>query len=296
MACPLCGREFERSFFGDGRYVYCRDCRLARRKKFPQTIYADEYYTASSSFARKLFIPVERFFYLLRTRYVGQKKRNVWIDVGAGEGGYLQTVPATIKIGVEISQSARERMTQAGITALSDQEFLRMKAGKADIISFWHVLEHTRRPWEYLHAAYKNLLLKGKIVVGVPNIDSLEYKIFKNRWFHLVPQYHLWHFTPKSIRKLLQRENFRIVKIDYWSIEHHPTGILQTFINAASGTDAALQKLVKRSDGVKNMNSPAIFWSMFWFTIGAPVVAAFWLIQAMLKRSGTVVIVARKNL
>ncbi len=293
--CPLCGREFEDSLFGDRRYFYCCNCTLAKRRELPQSTYSDEYYAGSSSLARKLFLPIERFFYFLRTGYVGQTMRNLWIDVGAGEGGYLQTVPAREKIGVEISKAARGRMKQTGLHPVSDHDFLRMQGRKADIISFWHVLEHTDAPWKYLSAAYKNLASNGRIVVAVPNIESLEYRVFGNYWFHLVPQYHLWHFTPKSIRKLLHREGFRFVKIDHWSLEHHPTGILQTFINVTSGTDAALQKLVKRADGGRNMNGRAILWSIFWLTIGAPLVFVFWIVQVALKRPGTVVIVAVKS-
>ncbi len=290
--CPLCGREFEDSLFGDMRYFYCCSCTLAKRRDFPKSIYSDEYYQASSSLARKLFIPIEQFFYLLRTRYVSSAKKNTWIDVGAGDGGYLQTIRAQTKIGVEISKAARKHMMRAGIHALSDKQFLRMRGGNADIISFWQVLEHMNSPWKYLAAARKNLKPEGRIVVAVPNIDSLEYRFFGNRWFHLVPQYHLWHFTPKSITKLLRQERFRIIKIDYWSLEHHPTGILQTFINATSGTNAALQKLVKRADGSSVMNLPAVFWSIFWMTLGAPFVIAFWLVQIILRRPGTFVIVA----
>lgn len=294
MSCPLCGRKFKTSLAKDTRYWYCTQCTLAKRKKFSHASYADEYYSASSFLARRLFLPIERLFYFLRTGYVGQTKRNLWIDVGAGDGGYLQTVPAREKIGVEISKPARERMKRVGIHPISDQQFLQMRGREADIISFWHVLEHIDAPWKYLAAAQKNLASDGRIVVAVPNIESLEYRLFGNYWFHLVPQYHLWHFTPKSIRKLLHQQGFRIVKINYWSVEHHPTGILQTFINVTSGTEAALQKLVKRADGGRNMNVRAIFWSIFWLTFGAPLVIIFWFVQVALKRSGTIVIVARK--
>ncbi len=295
MKCPFCNRKFDNSLFGDERYEYCFHCTLAKRKSLPTVEYGKEYYAPSSTFARKLFIPIETFFYILRTGYVGLQKRNIWIDVGAGDGGYLQTVPAAKKIGVEISKAARARMRARGIEAISDQDFLRMKNGKANVISFWHVLEHMDMPWRYVAKAYENLADDGRIVVAVPNIDSFEFQLFRDKWFHLVPQYHLWHFTPKSIEALLRREGFRIRTTDFWCLEHHPTGILQTFINAASGTDAALQKLVKRADGAQSMNMRAGCWSIFWLTVGLPVVIVFWLAQVALRRSGTLVIVASKS-
>lgn len=295
MKCPLCQKPFLSQMNEDCRYYFCSHCHLGRLKKFPRADYSSSYYTASSTLARRAFGPIESFFYKLRTSYAGNGRFNSWMDVGAGDGGYLETVPVKRRLGIEISVSGRRQMEKKGIISLSARQYQRLGGKSVDIISFWHVLEHVELPWVYLKRARLNLKNSGKIIVAVPNIDSLEYRIFGKRWFHLVPQYHLWHFSLLSMTKLLNRAGFRIVSTNFWSLEHHLTGILQTFINATSRTDAVLQKLVKRSDGGKGMNAGAFVWSLVWLTVGSPLIVALWILQVILKRPGTFVVVAVKT-
>jgi len=235
-------------------------------------------------------------FYAIRNNYAGGVRVDTWIDVGAGDGGYLLTVPAAKKVGVEISPAGRVMMRKGGLIALTPQAFLRGRKQGADVISFWHVLEHVDRPWTYLAAARRKVQPSGLVVIGVPNIDSIERMVTGRRWFHLVPAYHLWHFTPQSMTRLLEKTGFQVKSIDYYSVEHHLTGILQSFVNKTSGSDSVLHKLVKRSDGGVHLSFGDIAWSVFWMTLGLPMVVAFWIMGALTKRPGTFVVVARLRL
>lgn len=293
--CILCKKKPSSDSFGLSSYWFCRACELAWKKQFPKAVYDETYYRGTSSLAQKFFSPIALLFYSIRESYVGIKNRNIWIDVGAGEGGFLKTVHAKRRIGVEVSKAGREMMEEEGLETLTDQQFLKAKGLNADIISFWHVLEHVENPWEYLESANRNLRKNGKIIVGIPNYTSFEAQAFKKYWFHLVPEYHVWHFSPKSFEKLLEKTGFTIENVDYWSLEHHPTGVLQSFINSTAKSDSVLHRLVKRGLDYK----PAfkdIFWSMFWMTIGFPVVIVFWIISSLLKKSGTIVVVASPSL
>lgn len=291
--CVFCNQKSASSLYGLASYWYCRGCDVAWVKRIPKVEYEDTYYRGKSSLAAKLFSPLGKIFYSIRNMYVRNGQKKVWIDVGAGDGGYLQTVKAKRKIGVEYSSSGREIMKDAALDTLSDSEFLKEKGLQADIISFWQVLEHVEKPWEYLEAAKRNLKKSGKIVIGIPNIDSFEFKFAREYWFHLQPQFHLWHFTPKSIHKLLKKTGFTINSIDHWSIEHHLTGVLQSFINKASGSkENVLHKLIKRGTGKSPLKPKDLLFSLLWTTIGSPVILSFWIAGAVLKRGGTIVIVA----
>jgi len=275
-------------------YWYCSVCLLGWLKKIPRIVYNENYYIGKSNFASIIFNPIAQFFYFIRQTYVGLHKKNIWIDCGAGEGGFLRTVRARKKFGVEISSSGRKMMKKIGLSTLSDKEFLLAKKLNADIISFWHVIEHLEEPISYLFAAYENLNENGKLVIGIPNHKSFEFKVFGKYWFHLVPDYHIWHFSPKSITQLLNKTGFTVEFIDNWSIEHHLAGILQSFINKSSGSDSVLHRLLKRglnySPSLKD-----ILWSVFWLSIGLPVVLLFWIASSILHQSGTIVIVASKK-
>ena len=293
--CPFCKNKPQSKFFGLNDYLYCSNCKLAWLKKFPEPSYGDTYYKGTSTIFSLLFSPVGRFFYWLRSSYVGKKNIKLWVDVGAGEGSYLKTVPAEKRLGIEISASGRRIMENSGLKTMTEKQFLKYKSLKADVISFWHVLEHVENPWMYLGTAYKNLADKGLIIIGIPNFDSFEFQLFKRNWFHLVPKHHLWHFSPKAIRKVLSLEGFKIIKIDYWSLEHHLTGILQSFINKTSGSDSILHRLIKRAEDSPRFFLRDAFWSGFWLTVGLPVVVGFWIAGALFTKSGTIIILAEKK-
>src|SRR3989338_2498154 len=259
--CPLCGSRVINGMYGLSGYLMCNNCLLGWKKKLKSTEYVTEYYVGKSTLARRLFTPLQNFFYSIRQWYAGRQKKKM--------------------------------MKESGLDTLSDKEFIRTKGLGADVISFWHVLEHVEKPEEYLDAARNNLKKGGKIIIGVPNIDSFEFKFSKQYWFHLQPQFHLWHYSPSSLTNLLQKSKFKINTIDYWSIEHHLTGVLQTFINKFSGSkENVLHRLVKRSAGGSKVRLGDIFWSGFFLTLGAPIIVLFWTIGSIFRRSGTIVVVA----
>lgn len=290
--CPICKKESESSLLGIEGYRYCQNCHLGWLKKLPKATYKESYYKGTSGIFSKLFVPIGFAFYKIRGSFAkGENK--LWIDVGAGDGGFLKTVEAQRKIGVEISLAGRKIMEEKGIETLLNENFLKTSGLNADVISYWHVLEHVEKPWEYLEAGRRNLAKKGKIIIGIPNSDSFELKYFKKYWFHLVPEYHLWHFSKKSIELFLNKSGFKTDSIDYWSIEHHLAGTLQSFINKTAGSDSVLHRLVKRGLDY----SPTfkdIFWSIFWLTFGLPIILLFFATSSLFKKPGTFILVAKK--
>lgn len=296
LVCHICGNKKIINLPQSSILYYCSFCQTAWLKKPSKDVYGEEYYQGKSSILNNLFKPLELFFYWIRERYVRFDKKKLWIDVGAGEGAFLKTVKAERKIGVEISKAGRKLITDKGLQSMTPKEFLSSHNLGASVISFWHVLEHTKNPWDYLKVAYHNLSKNGKIEIGVPNIESWEFQTFGKNWFHLVPDYHLWHFSIISMQKLLEINGFKIDKIDWWSPEHHPTGLLQSFINQSSGTHNFLHKLIKRQTNIREISLNAIFWTIFWLSFGLPIILSIWIINSLLKKSGTFVIVASKKL
>jgi 2-polyprenyl-3-methyl-5-hydroxy-6-metoxy-1,4-benzoquinol methylase len=295
ISCPICGEKPNGQMNNLKQYWYCTQCSLGWIKEIPKTTYKESYYTSGSSILAKLFVPLEVFFYKIRESYIGMQKKAFYIDVGAGDGNFLSHVNAKRKIGVEISQSGRKIMEKNGLETLSPKEFINSKNKKADVISFWHVLEHVDHPIDYIKAAKNTINKSGKIVIAVPNADSFEFRLFKQYWFHLTPQFHIWFFTPRALKRILKLADLKIERIDYWTIEHHFAGILQSFINFTTHTDNALHKLIKRRQDLSSLSFASIFWIIFWCTIGLPIVFFFWIIASLSKKSGAIVVIASKK-
>jgi 2-polyprenyl-3-methyl-5-hydroxy-6-metoxy-1,4-benzoquinol methylase len=292
--CILCHKRSSTTLDGIKEYLYCRNCRIGWLKEYANITYDDTYYEGTSGTAGKLFSPIQSFFYSIRNSFAHKKNIKLWIDVGAGDGQYLQSVHAKRRIGVEISTSGRRIMKEHGLETMTDASFLKAKNLQADIISFWQVLEHVDKPLDYLIAAQRNLKANGKIIVAVPNHESFEFRSFGKYWFHLVPQFHIWHFSGHSLRLLLKEANLHVDSADYWAIEHHFTGVLQSFINRSAKSDSVLHRIIKRRQDFSSLSFTDIFWVVFWCTIGLPIVICFWIAGAVAKKSGTFVFVTSK--
>jgi len=293
--CPTCGTRVNENMSGIKEYWYCKKCALGWVKQYQFNPYDDNYYGGKSLLATIIFSPIEEIFYKIRNNYVGKRDTNLWIDVGAGDGGYLRRVNAKKKIGVEISESGRKIMKSHGLQTMDTREFLKKDNLNADFISFWQVLEHVENPIDYLKSAERNIKPRGKIIIAVPNHKSFEFAVFGRYWFHLLPQYHIWHFSLKSLGLLLAKAHLKPESIDYWAIEHHLTGVLQSFVNKSTESDSVLHRLLKRRHNFSTLSLRDIFWITVWCTIGFPIVLLFWIVGAVFHRSGTLVLIASKN-
>lgn len=295
MACKICGNRKISDLKLSKTYFFCTNCKVAWMKKFPEASYEKNYNVGKSGVASKIFQPIEGFFYWLRKIYIGNNQVECWVDVGAGDGRFLKTTNAKKKIGVEVSKFGRKIMEDQGLKAMTNKDFLTKQNINADVISFWHVLEHLDDPLKYLNTAKRNLSKTGKIVIGIPNIDSFEFQIFRKFWFHLAPKYHLWHYSPTSLSLMLSKTGFRIDFIDYFAPEHHLVGILQSFLNKTTGSENILHKIVKRGTDSSKITPKTAIYIGFWLSLGLPIISSFWIVESFLHRSGAIVVVASKS-
>ena len=61
----------------------------------------------------------------------------------------------------------------------------------ADVIALWHSLEHVPLPGTLLDALAEKLLPAGILIVALPNIDSLGYRLLGRYWPHIDAPRHL---------------------------------------------------------------------------------------------------------
>jgi SAM-dependent methyltransferase len=78
----------------------------------------------------------------------------------------------------------------------------------------WQSLEHVHAPLETLREAHRLLVPGGKLVVAVPNIDSLPFCWFGASWIGLDLPRHLTHFSPWTLSSMLERAGFRVTSVE----------------------------------------------------------------------------------
>ena len=86
-----------------------------------------------------------------------------------------------------------------------------LHAGTFDVITMWHVFEHTHHPNELLSRFYELLRPGGILVMACPNIRSTDAMHYGPYWAAYDVPRHLWHFDPNSINILAHRHGFTLM-------------------------------------------------------------------------------------
>jgi len=118
--------------------------------------------------------------------------------------------------GIEQGENAATIGKEANIDIkCSSFEKTKYPENAFDVVTMWHVLEHFIDPKNVLVKVKKILKDEGLLVIGIPNYNSLDRKLFKGNWNGFEIPLHLQHFTPYSIKKLLEIVGFECRKIVY---------------------------------------------------------------------------------
>jgi 2-polyprenyl-3-methyl-5-hydroxy-6-metoxy-1,4-benzoquinol methylase len=82
-----------------------------------------------------------------------------------------------------------------------------------DVVTLWDVLEHMPNPHQELEEIHRVLKRQGILALETQNIDSWLPKILGKNWGHFGHHLHLFHFTPKTITRILADTGFRVLEI-----------------------------------------------------------------------------------
>ncbi len=131
------------------------------------------------------------------------------LDYGCGRGalGRAAREAGLAACGVEPDAEARRAAERdAGLRAFADVAALRRDEPDArfDVITIWQVIEHLRRPWDDLVTLREMLTRDGFLVIATPNARCLRARIEGARWENIANPTHLYYFTERSLRRVLQ--------------------------------------------------------------------------------------------
>jgi SAM-dependent methyltransferase len=135
------------------------------------------------------------------------------LDFGCGSGEVLNVLKRLgwETYGIEIDTEAAEYARSKGLRVFDqDIRSIHFPDEYFDVVRMRSVLEHCHRASPFLDEVFRVLKKTGSLILVIPNIKSLEFKIFKNRWFHLDIPRHLYHFTPSTITSLLEKHGFQV--------------------------------------------------------------------------------------
>ena len=233
VPCPLCdSRNYEPLLeavddisCGSGlsfMVVFCRDCGMCFTNPRPVATDIGQFYpqnyqphqpTTRKHHWRKRYPDMPRWLTYKHQAVLPQGQGRL-LDFGCGGGLFLEQMQAVgWKVtGVDVSASVVEHLrTEKQIEAYSGSlPHVQLQGRQFDVITMWQVLEHLHEPREVLTAARELLAPEGKLIVAVPNIDSLPFRWFGKHWYGLDLPRHLLHFTPQTLRAMLEQCGFEL--------------------------------------------------------------------------------------
>ncbi len=216
------------------------------------------------------------------------------LDAGAGRGRFVSSARDAGYDAFGIEPSARGAEAAAAIGAPVQRasfETATIEDGSVDVATVWHVLEHLDDPGAAVASLHGWLKPDGGVLVGVPNLASLQATVGGERWYHLDVPRHRVHFTPAGTEALLRRHGFEVVRTDHLLLEHNPFGMWQSLVSRATTDPSYLYNLLKRNASLR--------WRDLAITaVGAalaPFAAVLELGAELMRRGGTIAVLARRT-
>jgi SAM-dependent methyltransferase len=259
-------------------------------------LYTSGFYGPGPARAGRLIRELHRLNNAIRLRELRDVATGRLLDVGCGKGRFLAAArdAGWQVLGVEFSPtSAAAARLAHGVDVVSGDFLEAPLEGDFDVITMWHVLEHLPDPAAAIGRAAELLRPGGRLVVSVPNVDSLQARLGGERWFHLDLPRHLFHFGPRSLSAMVGRAGFHVTRIGHFYPEMEVIGLVQTALNRVGIERDLLYRFAKRDPQVTF--GPPVYGSLA-FALGTlPVAVAWSSIAPALRTGASIQLVAHRD-
>jgi SAM-dependent methyltransferase len=253
LSCALCGSrnyDVQASIvinWIEFHIVQCSNCSLVWRTPLPDDKFLDDLYSDAYYNVKEHSPDLEYQVGIADSHPADQESRRrknhteiqKWIDMGiipkntdgtakklleiGGGRGYLQMAASTAgwnTLGLEISPHGIKEAINRGLVMLPtplekmcaqylpyDRYF--------DLVVFFDFIEHVSDPGRILRMIRHLLVDSGTIVLRTPNATTIPK-------LHLID--HIWHFSENTLKALLEKERFKISKVQETGTFRAPDG------------------------------------------------------------------------
>lgn len=229
--CPACNSTHSSPFLACKDYTVsgetfmlkrCHDCTLIFTDPRPDAVaiwpyYKSDTYVSHSDEAAPGLI--NRIYREVRKITLGNKAGLVakyargkkLVDIGAGTGAFaahMQQFGWEV-LAIEPDEEARKLAAARGLKTGDEADLSELT--EVNVITMWHVLEHVHQLQDRVATLRRMLATGGIAVIAVPNPESDDARRYGPYWAAYDVPRHLYHFTPKSMRQLFEKQGFKSV-------------------------------------------------------------------------------------
>ena len=226
QGCPACGSMATARARYIADIVTCVDCGLTYLRTVPDQstlkvtydMYADEFshMRLPENEEEAKASPLRREYFLNEIQQFVKTPGNM-LDVGCGWGAFLMAArergfkPQGIEVTPRAAAFARQTLgIPVDTKPLEEQEY---PEKTFTLVTMNHVLEHLPNTSETLKTVYRILEPNGVFAGIVPNFASFCSEMEGERWSWLDPNFHYVHFTPETLRRVLEEAGFVVEKL-----------------------------------------------------------------------------------
>jgi SAM-dependent methyltransferase len=209
------------------------------------------------------------------------------LDVGAGDGALLDALAKRRDgcMGLERG-SMRPDVQAAEVSELPDNQWA--------AIVFWHSLEHLREPDNQLQAAVARLQPQGVLAIAVPNIDSLQARLFGERWLALDLPRHLVHLSTEALLERLQELSLTVERVSHWRGGQVVFGWLHGFVGKLPSHPNLYDAIRRPEARSRRMSRTERLAVLAAAALLAPAAAVAAVVEISLRRGGSLYVEARR--
>ena len=209
------------------RIAECSSCglRFTQDHPDPQHIipyYKSENYISHSNSSNGF---VNRLYQKVRKKTMRQKRKllecttglhsGALLDMGSGTGAFVKEMESQQwkVMGLEPDADARAMANKLYGIELKETGWLyELKENVFDAVTLWHVLEHVHDLHGCIREIKRVMKENGKLFVAVPNYTSTDAGIYKENWAAYDVPRHLYHFSPGSMKVLMEKHGLKILR------------------------------------------------------------------------------------
>lgn len=205
--CDDCGHVFQNPCLNEaGLEFYYRDC----------------YDGLGAELCERLMgSAAMRRVYLRRARMLPpEAEPRTWLDVGTGHGHFCRTArrvwPDVDFDGLDLNESMLKAREKGWIRNAYRGTFPQRAAelaGRYDVVSMHHYLEHTPDPRRELDAAAEVLRPGGHLLIEVPDPQCTAARLLGRYWFPWMQPQHLHFFPEANLLRELRERGFTVVDV-----------------------------------------------------------------------------------
>jgi 2-polyprenyl-3-methyl-5-hydroxy-6-metoxy-1,4-benzoquinol methylase len=231
VRCNLCGKDETERVLRKNEFdiVRCRGCGLTYVTPRPDAaaltaLYSDERYYRNlnaSPFGYPDYLGERWLLERLVVRRLAEIERRLdtrggrLLDVGCATGVLVEAARRRgwTAVGVDVSTFAAAQCHARGLDVrLGDLSTADLPDDHFDVVVLDDTIEHIADPGRVLDDIRRVLRPGGLLTLNTPNEGGWLRRLMGKHWFHCKPPEHLYYFTPRTLRALLDRHGFHRIE------------------------------------------------------------------------------------